>query len=186
MHSVSVASLLLFIPAAFAQTASTPATHPIPTPRVSDGSAHTMLVQPGSMNCPVGLSTHRVPGGQVVEVEGKKLPSRLGYNLTLRALDGKLIRQADVKLVGIAGGRVVPAGLTPTDGDVSESFTITPGETPKAELHSVVYARQLTGVKWVEVDSLTYADGTVWRQKAGSVCRVAPDLYLPVNATPVK
>ena len=182
MRSLSVASLLLLVPAAFAQTATPASAHPFPTPQVTDANAHSVLDQPASVNCPVGIRTQRMPAGQVVEVDGRKLPPRLGYNLTLRALDAKRIRQADVKLTGIAGGRVVPAGAS-SRGDVTESFTVTPGETPKAELHSVVYAKQLTGVKWVDVDSVTYADGSQWKQKPGSLCRVAPDLYLPVAAT---
>lgn len=179
MRSLSVASLLLLVPAAFAQTATT---HPIPTPRVTDGTTITVLEAPMAENCPVGIHTQRVPGGEVVQANGKPAHPRIGYDITLRALDARLIRQADINLTGIAGARVMPAG-TGHVGDVSESFTLAPGETPKAELHSVVYTKQLTGVKWVEVESLTYADGSVWRQKPGSLCRVAPDLYLPVNAT---
>ena len=184
MRTLSIASALLFAPALLAQTTAAPQ-RPFPTPRVMQAPQPHQFTANAGANCPVGIYTQRLPGGQVEEVHGKPAHPRMGYNITLRALDTRLIRQADIKLTGIVGGHVVPVDTAKT-GDVTESFTITPGDTPKAELHSVIYTKQLTGVKWLEVESLTYADGSVWRQQPGSVCRVAPSLYLPVNANAKK
>jgi hypothetical protein len=35
----------------------------------------------------------------------------------------------------------------------------------------------------VELESITYEDGQVWTFSGGASCRVAPDLYMPVDSS---
>jgi hypothetical protein len=164
---LAVTALLLAPSALLAQTAS----------------ATIVLQSSGAQNCPVGIQAQHTPQGAVEQVGRSAERHQLGYNISLRAFDSRLIRQARITLRGIAGAQVLPAGASSeSNANATESFTLTPGATPKATLQSVVYAEKLTGVRWVEVDELTYADGTQWRQTQGSVCRVAPNGFLLVNS----
>jgi len=106
------------------------------------------------------------------------------YNINVSAFDGRLIRKARVTLHGFIGAHFLPAASKgdPTT-DATETFTLTPGKTPKPKFQSVVYAKKLTGVSWIQVDAVTYADGKKWHQTNGSVCRVTPNGFLPVNLT---
>jgi hypothetical protein len=40
-----------------------------------------------------------------------------------------------------------------------------------------------TAARMVELESITYEDGQVWTFSGGASCRVAPDLYMPVDAS---
>lgn len=142
----------------------------------------TVLTSPSSNNCPVGIAAQHTPQGTVMQVSPSAKPHQLGYNISLSAFDGRLIRQAKVTLRGIVGAHVLPASSAHYYTNVTETFTITPGTSPKPKFQSVVYAEKLTGVRWIEVDEVTYADGTQWRQTSGSICRVAPNAFLLVNA----
>lgn len=165
---LAITPLLLFSIAVSAQTNS-----------VND----IVLASPTLGNCPVGVSAQHAPQGEIVQVRSTGERQRLGFNINLSAFDGRLIRQAKVTLRGIAGANVLPASSNPRSADVSESFTITPGSMPKPTFQSVVYAERLTGVRWIDVDEVTYASGKQWHQTDNSVCRVAPNGLLLVNST---
>jgi len=144
--------------------------------------AHAIVdTSPSFQNCPIGVQAQHTPRGNVMQVSPSRQP-QLGYNIILRAFDGRLIRQAKVTLRGIVGAHVLPAAATDNSTDVTETFTLTPGDSPKPTFHSVVYAEKLTGVQWIEVDEVTYANGTQWHQTGGSICRVSPNGYLLVGA----
>lgn len=146
-------------------------------------SSSTIVLQaPSLQNCPVGIMAQRTPQGAVQQVSRASDHPLLGYNISLRSFDAQLVAKAQVTLSGLAGARVLPAASFGTKADTSESFTITPGTSPKAAFESIVYTKKLTGVLWIEVNQVTYADGTEWHQTKGSVCRVAPNGFLPVNA----
>ncbi len=142
-----------------------------------------VLAAPPVNNCPVGIAAQHTPGGKVEQISPAVPHSSLGYNINLSAFDGRLIREADVTLHGIVGPHFLPTASSnsPTT-DATETFTLSPGHTPKPAFQSVVYAKKLTGVSWIEVDAVTYADGKEWHQTNGSVCRVTPNGFLPVTA----
>jgi hypothetical protein len=143
----------------------------------------SVLQASDSQNCPVGIQAQHTPQGAVQQVSPSAAHYQLGYNISLRAFDSRLIRQARITLRGLAGAQVLPAAHRDNKANATESFTITPGASPKPTFQSVVYTQKLTGVLWIEVDQVNYADGTEWHQAPGSVCRVAPNGYFLVNAT---
>jgi hypothetical protein len=137
---------------------------------------------PSSQNCPIGVTAQHTPQGGMQEVSPSAKHHQLGFDISLNAIDGRLIRQAKITLHGTTGG-FLPAASRKNNADVTESFTLTPGDSPKPSFQSIVYAEKLTGVQWIEVDEVTYTDGTEWNQTAGSVCRVAPNGVILINAT---
>jgi hypothetical protein len=40
---------------------------------------------------------------------------------------------------------------------------------------------RFTAVTWIDLDSVTYADGSTWHASAGKTCRVVPDLMRLVS-----
>jgi hypothetical protein len=132
-------------------------------------------------NCPIGIAVGHTSGATFEQVSPTTPHSTLAYNISLSAFDGRLIRQADVTLHGIIGAHFMPTTPNNTP-DATETFTLTQGATPKPSFQSVVYTQKLTGVQWIQVDAVTYADGTQWHQSPGFVCRVTPNPFLPINA----
>jgi hypothetical protein len=143
----------------------------------------TVLTSQPVNNCPIGIAAEHTPQGGMQEVSPSAKHHQLGYNISLSAFDGRLIRQADVTLHGIIGAHFMPTKPNAHGTDSTETFTLTQSSTPRPTFQSVVYANKLTGVSWIQVDEVTYADGTEWHQTAGSVCRVAPNGVILINAT---
>jgi hypothetical protein len=158
-------ALLLLAPAAIAQS-------------------NVVLEASSTQSCPVGVYAQHSPLGAVEQIRTSTAHHQLAYNITLRALDTRLIAQARITLLGLSGPQVLPVGQNATSSpNAAETFTLTPGATAKPSFDSVVYAHKLTGVRFIQLDDVTYADGTQWHQTSGRTCRVAPNGLLLINAT---
>jgi hypothetical protein len=147
--------------------------------------AQSIITRPvtSTPGCPVGILAQHSPQATVEQIR-TSTAHQLAYNITLRALDTRLITQARITLLGLSGPQVLPVGQNATSSpNATETFTLTPGATAKPSFDSVVYAHKLTGVRFIQLDDVTYADGTQWHQTSGRTCRVAPNGLLLINAT---
>ncbi len=154
-----------------------PATLPAQTP--ANGSV-LLLQQPASQNCPVNLSASRLPDGGMARVTSGPRPKGEPFHLTFRPTDEQGITQADIIFHGMSGSHVVPAGTEAapsTNPDTTETFSVSPAGGANHLFNSVVYTRKLTAVNYVELQSITFADGAQWHASANSICRVAPNGY---------
>jgi hypothetical protein len=146
--------------------------------------AQSIITRPvtSTPGCPVGIIAQHSPLGAVEQVRSSA-DHQLAYNITLRALDTRLITQARITLLGLSGPQVLLiAQNNNSSPNATETFTLTPGATAKPSFDTVVYAHKLTGVRFIQLDDVTYADGTQWHQTSGHSCRVAPNNLLLVNS----
>ncbi len=165
---------LSFLPVslASAQTATTPAT----PPKTSD----IVVLQASGQGCPVGFAARRAPDGGLVTVSPRTKLQGQQYSLTFSPDSAHAITQARITLHGLAGGRVIPAKDISL-GDASESFNLSPSFSGSRHLfQSTIYTKKLTGVQWVELNELTYADGSTWHESDTATCRVAPNGFMLV------
>ena len=132
--------------------------------------------------CPVGFSARHANGGAVLNVSPASTPRGPAYDLRFVPRNGGAIVGAKVTLHGLSGHHVVPAGGRSGVGaaETSESFNLTLRSDGTHLFTSVVYLSKLTGVTSVELNQITYADGTKWHEVTGSPCAVAPDGYMLV------
>jgi hypothetical protein len=105
----------------------------------------------------------------------------LGYSITFTPANARSITQARLTLHGISGAHLLPAE-TAGSSSATEEFTVAPAENSGPRFESIVYARKLTGVQLIELDELTFADGTRWQKSSNSVCLVAPNGLMLVAA----
>ena len=151
------------------------------------GQGSVVLITPlSSQNCPVGFSArHAMDGGLIAIDRSAKSPEH-GYTLSFDASGVHAIAQARITLRGLAGQQFMPAsGRGVADAGrgaagVTETFTVAPAAEPNHKYRSTVYAEKLTGVQWVELNDITYADGSRWHGSATSPCRVAPNGFVLV------
>ena len=134
-----------------------------------------------SQNCPVDLEAQHASQGGLVETRRGDKRKDLAYRLTFLPGDAQAIVEAKVRLHGIAGPTVIPAN-TAGDGTATERLTLAPTRASSHHYASVVYPEKLTGVQWIEIESLRFADGSDWKASRTSVCRVAPNGFLLVAA----
>ncbi len=143
-------------------------------------SGAVAVIQSQTAGCPVGFAARRSPDGGLISVSPGTKAHRQSYELTFTPGSEHAITQARITLHGLAGGRVLPAKDSAA-GDATESFNVSPsGSHAKPFLHSTVYTSKLTGVQWVELNELTYADGSTWHESGATTCRVAPNGFMLV------
>lgn len=141
-----------------------------------------VALQSNGQGCPVGFQARRSPDGGLVSVAHSPKHHQQSYQLSFSPGPGHFIAQARITFHGLAGGRVIPAGYT-TPGDATESFNISPSPDARHLFQSTIYTEKLTGVQWVELNELTYADGTKWQETGTASCRVAPNGFMLVAGT---
>lgn len=145
-------------------------------------SAPALLLRPQvTAGCPVGLvARHAADGGFVQVSPGTRHPHQ-SYSITLTPQSARGIAQARITLGGMSGAHVLPAG-SPAGRDATESFNLTPSADDR-HFTSVIYVRTLTGVQWVELNEITWADGTQWHASPDAPCRIVPDGFMLIEAS---
>ncbi len=140
-----------------------------------------VALQANSLGCPVGFEARHAADGGLVSVSPSSRHHEQGYRLIFAPGEGRAIAQATVTLHGLAGAHVIPAGEKP-GAETAESFNVSPSWSAKHLFQSTVFTQKLTGVQWVELNELTYVDGTKWHESAVVTCRVSPIGYMLVAA----
>ena len=145
--------------------------------RQTNAAAKAMLanvVALSGQNCPVALTASRDVDGGLVEtrphqpVQGQKL------DLSFVPLASRGVVQAQLTVHGMSGLQMIPAGRR-SQRDATEDFTVAPNAADGHLYRSVILTKELTGIDFVEVNALTFADGTRWHHSANSACRVVPN-----------
>jgi hypothetical protein len=158
----------------------------LPATAQSPGGFVRALEQPpSSVNCPVDFSAaHQRTGGTVQVSRGA---SRQGqaFEVRFQPLHGPGIVEAAGVLHGLAGAQLLPTGR-PQPGDVTEFFHTGPLTAQSGRFESVVYAGRITGVRWIELTEIAFADGTRWRATADSICRAVPNGMMLVASQPLE
>lgn len=139
----------------------------------SNSSQIVLVSPPSSANCPVGLTARQSSVGAVKQTDKGAPSTAMGFTVTFTPLNAHSIVQAKLTFHGLDGAQVIPAKDQST-GNATEDFTVAPSAMDNHRFESIVYAQKLTGVQLVELDEVTYADGTRWQKSAKSTCLVVP------------
>jgi hypothetical protein len=158
-HALSLAALLILTGSLSAQT-----------PRVVS-----------AIPCPIGFTVQRSPGLTVRTIQnGKAAPAEQGLNLTF---DHRL-RPAIAQVALTVHGTDFTAHLKPLAGsapDLTEQFTLTPnpGETLT---QSLIEMQHVKNARWIQLNEVQFANGSIWRPTQSSRCIASISLYLPVDS----
>jgi hypothetical protein len=173
-------SLLLFLASAcsFGQLAvhsshGPEAVHPIATTFRSDVST--------ADGCPVSLSAERRSDfGMRLAENGPVSGSAQGLHIRLMHLLSR-IESAEITVYGVTSrANVVPVGAAASN-EVSKTFLLHPGVVSQESQEATVWMRDVGALTRVELKSLTYVDGSGWRESAASKCRAVPSLFVLVG-----
>ncbi|MGB6687426.1 MAG: hypothetical protein WBE76_06255 [Terracidiphilus sp.] len=136
--------------------------------------------------CPVSFSAKQGWDGGLVATR-KAEPSEPGFSQRI------FLSLADKESSSVAGARVTVHGLTPksrvlpvelgADGpaQISRSLNVSFTRDAMGETGAGLVLRGYSAVYSIDVDSITYADGTTWKSGEG-LCRVVPDPMMLVSA----
>ena len=145
-------------------------------------------------NCPVGLQVKHGPGlprGMAAAgpaINGKPLPygqvqiaeQNQRIDLTLINLSPQSIVSAQVVVHGFSNKwRYVP--LSGADPDLATTVDVALDVKGNGQASRNLSLSQFTAITAVDVNAITYADGSTWRTSSPGACSASPDLFMLVN-----
>jgi hypothetical protein len=172
-------SLLLFL--ASACTFGQLAVHNSPGPEAVRPIATTFQSNVWAADgCPVGLSAERRSDfGMRLAENGPVSEPAQGLHISLMHLFSR-IESAEITVYGVTSrASVVPVGAVASN-EISKTFVLHPGVVSKESQEATVWMRDVGALTRVELKSLTYVDGSAWRESKGSRCGAVPSLFVPV------
>jgi hypothetical protein len=196
-------SSLLFYTLLVTATASSQQTSPLSAPVISgnqalqsaaDATAVTFSwLRPGT--CPMGMDVHLSSSAALSRAERAR-PAQgpvQRLDVKLRNTDLRDVISLDAHVQGISAvPRFLPTNefAIPTNEFVIPKTRAMPAPVPfhsdrrmsaGAELSLLWTLANATGVEWVQLDRITYADGSTWQRRGSDACKVAPNGLMPVN-----
>jgi hypothetical protein len=151
--------------------------------RTGPDPASAVLLRSVPGVCPVEFSATRIalPDGVLrAGNDGREeAQTRVALHLVFHPQREQALAGARVTFRGLSGLNLLPAAAGA--GERTETFTLGLAADAHHLFSTDVWSGKLSGVTSVELDELTYADGTVWRRVAEEPCRIAPDALLLVS-----
>jgi hypothetical protein len=103
-----------------------------------------------------------------------------GIHLTLSNLSPRSIVSAQVIVHGFSNKwRYVP--LSGADPDLARTVDVALDVKGNGEASRNLSLSHFTAITAVDVNAITYADGSTWRTSSPGACSAAPDLLMLVN-----
>lgn len=183
--SASLVMLLVAVASAHGQLLephSSPApqeAHPIATTSQSNVQSNVLTAD----GCPVGLLADRRSDMEMVRARWAfrgNGPAQ-GLHISLIHFVTPKVESAEITVYGVTTRpNILPVGAA--SNEISKTFTLHPGEGSEGAQEATVWMYRVGALTRVELNSLTYADGSVWHESDGSKCRAVPSLFLLVGA----
>ena len=162
----------------------------VPQMQVTSGTAGTGGVQtlvivppPLASNCPVSMRAQHLSDGNLVRTGKAAHPAGIGQrlHLTLKTPHAEQVAGAQVTIRGTTPkGRVMQASSTDSSDamrELSVSFSTEPDGSASADL----WVPGVTAIQSIELDSVSYSDGSTWKAAAGDACRITPDPLMLIS-----
>ena len=177
MYRLSATVLFLAGAFAFAQVPDHGA------PAVASAQLHYPIPSTG---CPVGFFASRQAATDLVIVDRarqKDLGPAQGLHLMLDRLNRSAIQSIEVTVYGTSLS-LKPYALPvapPSDDLISKTFELHRATDSDSLSEADVWMHQVGSVRWADLISITYRDGTTWHAASNLKCRAVPSNYLLVG-----
>lgn len=145
------------------------------------------VVVPADSGCPVAMSARQASGGELMKAASgqRQTGDGPGQRINLGFSGGKSAQllAATVRVRGLTPAtRALPAEQTTSGANqATRTLHLTFGDDAAVERAAELVLRGFTSVSYVDLVSLTYADGSTWTQ-GEQVCRVRPDPLMLIGA----
>jgi hypothetical protein len=182
MRRFSVSLVMLLAGSAYVH-GQVSASHNSPGPEVVRPIATTFQSTVSTTDgCPVGLfADRRAELVTRLAEDGRSTEPGQGLHIRLIRLTTPKIESAEVTVYGVTPR----AGILPLSEaaakEISKTFVLHPGEVGKDSQEATVWMHEVGVLTRVELNSLTYADGSMWHESDSSKCRAVPSLFLLVG-----
>jgi len=153
---------------------------------VLDGPQRVVLeAVPTGSSCPVGIQVQHRSGSERLQANQ---PQSKGIAQYLQ------VTMSNSRSLDIVGAQITAHGFDAKTRYLPAQYsrTSSPGLTKTVDLDLTVKSKgnastdlrlpRFTAVSWIDLDSVTYADGTTWHSSAGKTCHVVPELMRLVSS----
>lgn len=135
-------------------------------------------------SCPVSLRARQAPGGgERMEVNG--VPTQgpaQRLHLTVTNPQARHIVAASVTVLGLANkARMVQTMSARDASDAAKTMDVKFASEPGRETSADLAVPGLSAVSAIELNSVTYSDGSTWKLASGSVCRSPIDGFMLIG-----
>ena len=159
-------------------------------PAASFGLSHsqstTLQGVPESTDCPIDMRVQfQSPYGAARPVDKAHADENgLQLHIDLGNLKSVAIVGADVTVHGFTTkGRVSPARVSQADAsDITKDIYLHFKVNGKTNASADIQLDGFGAVRYVELNSVHYADGSTWRSSAQRTCHVAPDAAMLISS----
>lgn len=144
-------------------------------------TAHFETYRSIGSDCPVAVTASQRGLGQQVQTEGD-VPSRPAQGLTVTLAGRRSLRIVNAEVVAHALSGKSRSLLTSKSpkSDVTRTFQLmTKGDRG---FSANLWMEGVTSIRWIEVKSLTYSDGSVWHESETERCSVRPDPFVLISS----
>lgn len=134
--------------------------------------------------CPVALRAQQSAAAFSREVDGapRKGVAQLLHLIVSRSA-GRQVAMANVTVHGFANkGRMVETMTTRVNPDAAKSFDVRFGVEPGSEPSSDLWLPGLSAVSSIDVNSVTYSDGSTWKLAASGSCNYPVDRVMLIGS----
>jgi len=150
-------------------------------PLLSPGTYTDM--PPEKNNCSLPLHVRQMASGTLLDAKIK--PHKgigQALSLSITTSDSRKVVKGSVTVHGTDKGRLTPA-LSNLDASSGAARTFSVKFSPESDKTDVAYlwVPGLTSVQSVDLNSVSYSDGSNWKLTPGDSCRFVPDGVVPVS-----
>ncbi len=135
-----------------------------------------------SAGCPVSLRAQQGTGADKLTVSNRPAGIAQLLHLTITNPDSKRITGASVTVWGFTSkGRMMQTASAGGSNEAAKTLDVRFSDGSGKESVADLWAPGLTSVQSIDLNSVTYADGTTWKLAAGATCRIRPDWVMLVS-----
>ena len=139
-------------------------------------------------SCPISLHARHALGGGAIEVSGTRIQDGAQrLHLSISGSDSRRVVAANVTVRGFSNkARYIPAMSTQDNSDAAKildvRFPSGPGSESGRQSSTDLAVQGLTAVTVIDLNSVTYSDGSTWKLAVGSSCRSWVDGLMLVSS----
>lgn len=135
-------------------------------------------------SCPISLHARHAPGGEVIETNGKRIQDAVQrLHLIIGDPNSRRIVAANVTVRGFSNkARYMPTMSTEDSSDAAKTLDVRFPSGAGNESSTDVAVPGLNAVTSIDLNSVSYSDGSTWKLAAGSSCRSWVDGLMLVSS----
>ncbi len=147
-------------------------------------SGNAVAVRQPMSGCPIGMQASQGVWNHTIAVQKGLGNQKFGQRLALTLKDSRHagIAAATVRVHGLTDkSRVVQAGNDAATQDAATTVRLSFGSQEESGVTGDLWIPGFTAVTSVELQEVSYRDGSAWRVSGSDICRVQPDPVMLIS-----